>query len=220
MAADMEAGVSTAAAPLTPATAPPVGERQPTADDARPEAPVRLRLRRRADLLGVAFAVLFGVVLTLCVEGYQFGKSNHTVYLLDALRKTDPQLLANDWFTTQTLQYHAVFGFITSSLYKLGVIEPSFLVGYLMLAVLFHLGWYVLTVRVGGGQMTYLLSLLLFYLSAGGFGLGMYQFLQDGSFLPSNIANVALLWALVMWAHGSFGWAGLAVYDQTHPRAK
>jgi hypothetical protein len=211
MAADMEAGVSTAAAPLTPATAPPVGERQPTADDARPEAPVRLRLRRRADLLGVAFAVLFGVVLTLCVEGYQFGKSNHTVYLLDALRKTDPQLLANDWFTTQTLQYHAVFGFITSSLYKLGVIEPSFLVGYLMLAVLYHLGWYVLTVRVGGGQMTYLLSLLLFYLSAGGFGLGMYQFLQDGSFLPSNIANVALLWALVMWAHGSIGWAGLAM---------
>jgi hypothetical protein len=192
-------GRASTAAPLTAASAPLVGERRLIAS------------KSRSDVLGVAFAVLFGVVMSLCVEGYQFGKSNHTVYLLDALRKTQPDLLANDWFTTQTLQYHAVFGFLTSSFYKLGIVEPAFLVGYLALATMFHLGWYILVIRAGGGQMTYLLSLLLFYLSAGGFGLGMYQFLQDGSFLPSNVANVALLWAIVMWVHGRFGWAGFAV---------
>ncbi len=197
----MEAGVSSAAAPAT-APAPPLTERR--------NAAVAVS-RPRFDSLGVAFAVLFGIVMSLCVEGYQFGKSNHTVYLLDALRKTQPELLANDWFTTQTLQYHAVFGWISSSLYQLGIVEPAFLAGYLVLATMFHLGWYVLVVRVGGRQITYLLSLLLFYLSAGGFGLGLYQFLQDGSFLPSNVANVALLWAIVLWAHGTFGWAGLAL---------
>ena len=94
----MEAGVATAAAPAT-ATAPLVGERPPI-----PLAVWREPSRARFDALGIAFAVLFGVVMSLCVEGYQFGKSNHTVYLLDALRKTQPQLLANDWFTTQTLR--------------------------------------------------------------------------------------------------------------------
>ena len=199
----MEAGVSSAPAPAT-ATAPLLTER-------RPPALAISRPRPGFDSLGVAFAVLFGIVMSLCVEGYQFGRSNHTVYLLDALRKTQPDLLANDWFTTQTLQYHAVFGWISSSLYRLNVVEPAFLVGYLLLATMFHLGWYVLVVRIGGRQITYLLSLLLFYLSAGGFGLGLYQFLQDGSFLPSNVANVALLWAIVLWAHRAFGWAGFAL---------
>lgn len=198
----MEGGVSSAA-PSSPAQpAPLLGTRRKSA---------RAMETLRFDSLGVAFAVLFGVVMSLCVEGYQFGRSNHTVYLLDALRKTQPQLLANDWFTTQTLQYHATFGWLTSTLYSLGIVEPAFLLGYLLLAMMFHLGWYALVMRIGGRQITYLLSLLLFYLSAGGFGLGMYQFLQDGSFLPSNVANVALLWAIVLWLHGAFGWAGLAL---------
>ncbi|MGB7159747.1 MAG: DUF6798 domain-containing protein [Tepidisphaeraceae bacterium] len=165
----------------------------------------------RPDLLAVAFAILFGVTMSLCVEGYQFGRSNHTVYLLDALRRTQPELLANDWFTTQTLQYHAVFGWMTSTLYRLGIVEPAFLVGYLALATMFHVAWYLLVRCIGGGQMTYLISVLLFYLSAGGFGLGMYQFLQDGSFLPSNVANVALLWAIVLWLRGAYGWSGAMI---------
>src|SRR4051794_41380200 len=57
-------------------------------------------------------AVAFACALTLCVQGYQFGQSNHTVYLLDPLRRAHPELLKNDWFTTQTLQYHALFGLL------------------------------------------------------------------------------------------------------------
>ncbi|HEV2295792.1 MAG TPA: DUF6798 domain-containing protein [Tepidisphaeraceae bacterium] len=192
------------AAPTSPAPPAPLL-------DSRTSARVTALDGSRFDSLGIAFAVLFGIVMSLCVEGYQFGRSNHTVYLLDALRKTQPELLANDWFTTQTLQYHATFGWLTATLYRLGVVEPAFLLGYLVLATMFHLGWYGLVMRIGGRQSTYLLSLLLFYLSAGGFGLGMYQFLQDGSFLPSNVANIALLWAIVLWLHRSFLWAGLAM---------
>ena len=35
-------------------------------------------------------AILFACALTLCMGGYQFGESNHTVYLLDALRHVHP----------------------------------------------------------------------------------------------------------------------------------
>src|SRR5262249_26454254 len=34
---------------------------------------------------------------------------------------------------------------------------------------------------------------------AAGVGLGMYQFLQDSSFLPSNISAVAMLWGIALW---------------------
>src|SRR5687768_8462856 len=64
-------------------------------------------------------AVAFGVALTLSMQGYQFGRSNHTVYLIDALRHTSPHLLGNDWFATQTLHYHAAFGLLTRALMKL-----------------------------------------------------------------------------------------------------
>jgi hypothetical protein len=42
---------------------------------------------------------------------------------------------------------------------------------------------------------------LIYHLSAGGLGLGVYQFLQDGSFLPSNISSVATLGALAFWLY-------------------
>ena len=45
----------------------------------------------------------------------------------------------------------------------------------------------------------YLLSVLLYYLSAAGTSLGSYQFLQDSSFLPGNVANIAMLWGLLYW---------------------
>jgi hypothetical protein len=87
------------------------------------------------------FGVIFGVALTLAIQGYQFGKSNHTVYLLDALRASSPDLLANDWFTTQTFHYRAAFGVLTRAMMQVGILESGSLVAYLALVVLFHLAW-------------------------------------------------------------------------------
>ena len=56
------------------------------------------------DALSTLMALCIGVVTTLCVCGYQFGKSNHTIYLLDAFHRTHAPLLDNDWFTTQTFR--------------------------------------------------------------------------------------------------------------------
>src|SRR5688572_26002969 len=99
----------------------------------------RSLLRGRVE---AALAVAFGVALTLAMQGYQFGRSNHTVYLIDALRHAQLHLLQNDWFATQTLHYHAAFGLLTRGLMKLGIIEPAFLAGHVMLAVLLHAAWW------------------------------------------------------------------------------
>src|SRR3954466_14742510 len=109
----------------------------------------------KRERIDTALAVLFGVALTIAMQGYQFGKSNHTVYLLDAMRHASPELLKNDWFTTQTLQYHATFGLLTRWLYQLKIVEPAFLSGYLLLIVLLHVAWWKLVRALGGGAATF-----------------------------------------------------------------
>jgi hypothetical protein len=145
------------------------------------------------------FAIAVGAAISLCVYGYQFGQSNHTVYLLDALHRADPSVLASDWFTTQTFQYHAVFGWLTLGLMRIGLLEPGFLIGYLALVILLHMAWLGIVRTLGASTGAYLVSVVLYHVSAGGTGLGMYQFLQDSSFLPSNVANVAMLWGIYLW---------------------
>ena len=177
------------------------------------QAPQLPAVRRGYALAPVA-AVAFASVLMLAMQGYQFGKSNHTVYLIDALRHASPNLLASDWFATQTLQYHAVFGWITRWLFAPGIIEPAFLLGYLALLVMLHVAWWRIVRAVGADVRVFVVSVVMFQLLAGGTALGMYQFLQDGAFLPSNIAAVAMLWGLAMWLDGrtiaSGVWLGVA----------
>ena len=147
--------------------------------------------------------------MTLCVNGYQFGRSNHTVYLVDAYRQVDPQLLSRDWYTTDTMRYHGAFAWLSETLLRAGLLEAGFLVGYLLLVVLLHLCWVRIARALGAGTMLYLLSVVLYEVSAGGTGLGMYRFLQDGCFLPSNIANVLMLWGIYFCIVRRFAWCGL-----------
>ena len=165
--------------------------------------------RPRPDALSTLLALCIGVVMTLCVYGYQFGRSNHTIYLLDAFHRAFPQYLNRDWFTTQTFQYHAAFGWITEALMRAGVVQQGFLISYLALVVAFHIAWLNLVQALGGTRRTYLVSVLFYYLSAGGTALGIYQFFQDSSFLPSNIANVAMLWAFYYWMVDKRVWSGI-----------
>jgi hypothetical protein len=164
-----------------------------------PSLPALSPPRRAQDRAISIVCILLGCALSLAIQGYQFGKSNHTVYLLDALRHLTPGALQHDWFVTQTLQYHAAFGLLTRALASAGLLKPGFLVGYLALLLLLHGGWWKIVRALGSSATTFLLSEALFHLLACGTGLGMYQFLQDGAFLPSNIASVAMLWGLYFW---------------------
>ncbi len=155
------------------------------------------------------FAVTFGVIVTFVISGYQFGRSNHTVYLLDVLHKMNPRQLGQDWFTTETFQYHALFGLLTRAVWRF--LEPSFFFMYLGLTVLLHVAWFRITRRLGGGRFAYMISVALLYVSGAGTSLGGYGFLQDSALLPSNISAVALLWAILFWMLGRPGAAGLAM---------
>jgi hypothetical protein len=170
-----------------------------------------LRPHHSHGLLLNALAVLLGCALTLAIHGYRFGEGNHTIYLLDALRRAHPELLGNDWFVTRTLQYHAVFGWVSQKLIERGAIEPAFLAGYVLLVAILHGAWLGIVRALGGGRGAYVVSLVLYYASAAGTGLGMYQLLQDSSFLPSNVANVAMLWAVYLWIRGRFPASGACV---------
>ena len=172
---------------------------------------MKLRFSNLQSHAAPALAVLLGAAMTLCVRGYRFGESNHAVYLVDALRRADPTLLQNDWWVQSTLQYHFAFNALTALLMRLDILEPAFLLGYLALAVLLHVVWRKLTLRLGGTDGTYLLSVILYYLLAGGVGLGMYHFLQDSAFLPSNVANVAMLWGVYFLIAGLPAPAGICL---------
>ena len=107
-------------------------------------------------------AIVLGIAITLTVQGYQFGRSNHTVYLLDALRVNDPNLLKNDWYVTHTLQYHIVFTHVSAAFDRMGILAPAYLAGYGLLVIALHLAWYRITLALGASRRVYLLSVLIF----------------------------------------------------------
>ena len=131
------------------------------------------------------------------------------MYLLDAMRVNDPNLLAKDWYTTHTLQYHFLFTHLSALLYRLNVVHGAFFTGYVLIVVFFQLAWFKFNQLLGGNRNSYLLSNLFFWISAGGLGLGVFDFLQDASFVPSNVANIAMLWAMYYWAKHRPAIAGL-----------
>lgn len=153
----------------------------------------------RSNRFDTCCALVWGLTLTLCVTGYTFGQSNHHVYLLDALYSQHPGNLARDWFTTHTLQYHVLYTWLVVALQKIHLLTAGFFLLYLGLAALMHAAWWSIVRQIGGDLRTYLLSVFIYHISGGGLGLGVYQFLQDGSFLPSNISSVATLMALAFW---------------------
>lgn len=162
----------------------------------------------------LACAITIGCLMSLALYGYQAGKSNHTVYLLDALRRLDPGLFARDWFVTSTLQYHSLFAMLARWTLERGIFDQAFIAGYALTVIGLHVACWRVVRALGGSPAAYLLAVLLYHLSAGGTGLGGFQFLQDGAFLPSNLANVAMLFGIAMLMESKVWpaaiWMGLA----------
>ncbi len=174
------------------------------------EAEARAALRPVDNWVAIT-SVVIGIALTLAVRGYQFGGSNHGVYLVDALRKVDPTLLRNDWFTTQTLQYHGAFSVISTWLMRAGLewLSVGFAAGYLLLVIALHAAWWAIVRALGGTSGAYVISVVAFYICSGGVCLGGYEIFQDSAFLPSNIAAVAMVCGVALILHGKLTFAGL-----------
>jgi hypothetical protein len=182
-----------------------------TADvEIAPAPPLSLRLPS-VELLADSFSILFGIIITMIVCGYEFAHGDHTVYLVEPLHLAFPNLLANDWFTTQTLQYHGAFSFFTAMLMRLGIAGKAFLLGYLGLVLCLHIAWFQIVRAVGGSRVAYLLSVILHFMSRGGVVLASYAMLQDSELIASNIASVTMLIGIALWLRRRPALAGLAL---------
>ena len=181
-----------------------------------------IRLHKNARLLSFSFrpeagiwadatAVLLGVVMTMCACGYEFGHGDHDSYLPESIHIAFPRLLANDWYTTHTLQYHSAFTWVAAMLMRLHAASPAFLLLYLALVVSLHLAWRSLVAAVGGSRTAYVASVSLWLLIDAGRSLAMYHLLQDSELLAANVASVAVLVGMAFWVRGRAGWAGLAL---------
>src|SRR5436190_23958741 len=96
----------------------------------KPSGPAKsIGISSRYELL----LLMTGMSISLLIGGYQYGLSNHTVYLVEPLRENNPQILQNDWWATSTLQYHSVFSTMSAGLIRCGIICETFLMAYFAL---------------------------------------------------------------------------------------
>ncbi len=81
------------------------------------EAPAEKKplLARLRPLLPHLPALLLVLVVSVCFGlsfGLNYGVDNQTVYMLGSLRLLDPSVLARDWYTTQSANYHPAFAYL------------------------------------------------------------------------------------------------------------
>ncbi|HSI32921.1 MAG TPA: hypothetical protein VK986_04965, partial [Tepidisphaeraceae bacterium] len=162
-------------------------------------ATVDAAAREHRSRLDTLLALCLATAITLATRGYQFASPDHAIYLVAPLRQAFPGLLDHDWWATHTLQYHVAFTTLTAWLLRWNLAEPVFAVAQVGLMLALHAAWLRLTRALGLSTRAYLLSVVLYYLSAGGVALGAYRFDQEASLFPANVANIAMLWGLVLW---------------------
>jgi hypothetical protein len=78
-----------------------------------------LRLDRALSVLSIAVAALASLAFGWAY-GFTYGVNNQTCYMLHGLRLLDPGLFANDWYTSQTLNFHPTFGYLAWLLLAIG----------------------------------------------------------------------------------------------------
>jgi hypothetical protein len=94
----------------------PLAPPPPEADQTRPS--VRERLRRLTTSWDRGVALIASALFAISF-GFNYGVNNQVVYLLGSLRIVDHSLLAKDWYTTETTQYHFAFKYLGALLIAL-----------------------------------------------------------------------------------------------------
>ncbi len=143
--------------------------------------------------------------------GFTYGVNNQVAYMLHALRLLDPSVLATDWYTVHTLDYHPAFAYLAWFLLRVGGRD----------------GWGVgiaTVVAAAGGAMcvywlarrllpraialpSFLLTLLAMVATGTRELASTYVF--DPIFQPSTVASVALLASLAPFVEGRWLFSGI-----------
>jgi len=156
-----------------------------------------------ATLLSAAFALRFG---------FSYGTDNQTSYLLGALHRFHPELLRNDWLTTQTSPYHPAFQFVGWLLFALDDSGWSFAIANFasILAGGLLLYWICRKfVPQRYAFLTYLLCMTITMITETDSIAVTYFF--EYIFQPSNLGTLGWLAAIGFWCGGRWWATGIAL---------
>jgi hypothetical protein len=153
-------------------------------------------------LLATLYAVSFG---------FNYGVDNHPVYLLQALRLIKPEILHQDWYASEAMQYHPVFSYLAAPL--LLVSEKGWGIGLaLTVSVMVTIVcWYlpmrrlVKTPQVAAPALAAVVALLLATKSE---SIAISYIFND-AFQPSTLGSVGLLLAIGPFLAGRWLWSGV-----------
>ena len=143
--------------------------------------------------------------------GFTYGVNNQTEYMLGALRKLDPSLLANDWLAAHTLNYHPAFAYLGWLLLAVGG-RGGWAVGVATVvaasAGALSLHWLARRLLPAGVALPAFLLTVAAMLATGTRAMaGSYAF--DPIFQPSAIGSVALLASLAPFVEGRWLLSGV-----------
>ncbi len=160
--------------------------------------------------LAVALAAALLVALTY---GLSFApvNGNHHTYVLEGLRKLDPELLRRDWLASETYPYHPAFAWIVVAAGRLGSVAWSLAIGNLLVVVSAMLIIYRLLLRIAPrvAPAAFVLLCLIVVLDETRSVAGSYIF--DRELQPSGLASLALIFALAAFIRGRALAAGLGL---------
>ncbi len=162
--------------------------------------------------LNIPVSVLLLGALTGVAFGFQFGYGNQTTYLVSGLRLLDPQYLANDWWATETVQYHRRFAYLVLALGSIGSL-PWILATVNALAIsVGAVALFRFASHLSDDQRTatycWLLTSILFFGITGTISVaGSNAF--TGGIQPSGFAAVFLILAMLTFATGRFAVSGV-----------
>ena len=106
--------------------------------DLKPVATANVALTRSLVTLSVGFMAL----LFLLEIGIRNGELNQVFYLLRGIHDADPSLLARDWYTVSSMQYHGWWNVVISLLVRENLLVVGLTVGTIIVSVTFTLGVY------------------------------------------------------------------------------
>jgi hypothetical protein len=168
--------------------------------------------RRRWARIAV-FGVVIAVGLAFALSyGLSFGVSNQNHYLLPALHRVDPGLLARDWLVTKTTHFHGAFGYLGWLLLWIHRGGWAFVAMQIVViaATCFALHALVDTLTSGEGALaTYcLLMTLLFVTRTSSVGA---SYLTEHYLQPSSLGALGMLAAGALFVRGRWLASGVAL---------
>jgi len=146
--------------------------------------------------------------------GFTYGDyiSNHPVYLLEGLRLSQPGFLTNDWFTSETAQYHQRFTWLVVTLKSLNILEWGLAIIHTMIVTASLLLMAAIMRLLDPVRYIYAwLAFLVIFVAVDETKSVAASYLFTPALQPSGIAALGYLGAIYLFMRRSYWMSGLCL---------